>query len=128
VTLLTVALGVDVLCVVDVPAVDVPVDEVAVPPDVRVTAFVELFEARVAVVALLVVRAGSRPVTSTSAMNIHTATNRETAPPITRRRIVRTRDARAARASRALTAAASRSGFWGFVMVRFLVFVAARRA
>jgi hypothetical protein len=60
--------------------------------------------------------AGSRPVISTSAMKIQTATNSDTAPPITRRRIVRTRAARASReaAARALTAS------WSVIIVPFL--------
>jgi hypothetical protein len=59
--------------------------------------------------------AGSRPVISTSAMKIQTATNSDTAPAITRRRIVRTRAARASReaSARALTAS------WSVIVVPF---------
>jgi hypothetical protein len=59
--------------------------------------------------------AGSRPVISTSAINIHAATNSDTAPVITRRRIVRTRTLRASRAAAARALAPS----WSVIVGSF---------
>jgi hypothetical protein len=87
-----------------------------------------------AAVALLV-RPGSRPVTSTSAIMIQTATNTDTAPVTTRRRIVRTLAARAARASLARAAPAARAacgsgllegGVIGMVLCRVTATTASR--
>jgi len=90
-----------------------------VPELELVTAGLELVEELEATVevALLFESAGSRPVTSITAINNHTATNTDTVPVITRFRIVRTR---ARRASRAAWPGAGRC-WMGGVMCQVLV-------
>jgi hypothetical protein len=93
----------DELCVLEAEELCVLLPE---PEELVVTAGV----VEVLVLALDVVvadSAGSRPVISTSAMKIQTATNNDTAPVTTRRRIVRTRAVRAWRAEAARALAAS---------------------
>lgn len=99
----------------ELPVVDELVAELPelVPDELDTVVGVETVELTLAICLL---SAGSWPVTSVSAMNSHTLTNSVAAPEITRRRIVRARPARASRAIRARSRAASRSGVIG-VMV-----------
>jgi hypothetical protein len=91
-------LSADVDCgevVADEPLSDPDVFDAAVSfeaPDVLVA-----LVAPDAAVALLFESAGSRPLTSITAISVQTATNSDRAPAITRRRILRTRAVRAAR-------------------------------